>query len=357
MTKQTTKKINLALQGGGAHGAFTWGVLDYLLESNKLDFEAITATSAGCMNAAVMLQGLTKGGHDGGREALQKFWEAISAAGSVFSPVQRSPFESLMGLNPFASHWGLENSLSFKMMDMALRTWSPYQFNPYNINPLRELIESTIDFECLRACNHAKLFVTATNVRTGEAKIFETHEMTADVLLASAALPFLFHAVEIDGDHYWDGGYMGNPSLWPLFYRAKIEDVLIIHVNPMVRNDVPMESYAIDNRINEITFNASLLKELRAIAFVQKLLRDDMIKPEFRRMYKDIRLHAIRAEESMKDLSVASKFDTSWAFLTHLRDIGRDMARDWLDGHYDAVGHRATVNISKDYLNPKLKKA
>ena len=220
-----------------------------------------------------------------------------------------------------------------------------------NFNALKDVLEKVIDFETVHACDCVKLFITATDVQSGTGTLFENKDVTIDVLLASAALPQLFQAVEINGRYYWDGGYLGNPSLWPLFYKAECRDILLVHVNPIKREGVPKEAYTIENRVNEITFNASLLKELRAIDFVQKLVRNNMLKDEYKDHYKDILLHAIRADEVMRNLSIASKFDTDWHFLTHLRDLGRIQAKMWLEAHYDDIGKRGSVNdITTDYL-------
>lgn len=347
------KKINLALQGGGTHGAFTWGVLDYLLEDGRIDPEVITATSAGSMNGIVLLQGLHQGDNDGARELLETFWTSVSEAGTFFSPVRRTPAELFAGMNPIAADWSLTNSVAFAGFSAFTRSVSPYQFNPFDINPLRAIIERLIDFDGLKSCRKAKLFISATNVRTGDAKIFHMHEITLDVVMASAALPFLFKAVEIGGEHYWDGGYMGNPSLWPAFYESATRDLLIVHVNPITRDEVPATAAAIENRINEITFNSSLLQELRAIMFVKKLIHNDMLKDEFKPDYRDILLHAIRAETPMGDLSAASKFDTTLQFLYYMRDLGREVAREWLKETYGDIGKRSTVDIWRNYLSPQ----
>lgn len=345
-----TKSINIALQGGGAHGAFTWGVLDKLLEDGRIDLEAITATSAGAMNAAAYAQGFVTGGKDGARESLHEFWRAISEVGALFGPVQRTALDWINALNPFSPNWSMEKSPGFALFDAVTRSISPYQFNPANFNLLRDLLERQIDFERIHDCNCIKLFISATNVQTGQPKVFYNEDVTLDVLTASAALPYLFHAVEIDGAHYWDGGYMGNPSLWPLFYRTDSRDILIVHINPIRRSEIPKEAYAIENRINEISFNGSLLKDIRAIAFVKKLIKSDMLKDEYKDHYKDVLLHAIRTENVMCDLSVASKFDTSWQFLTYLRDLGREQAEIWLDANYKSVGKKSSVSIQDDYL-------
>lgn len=351
------KKINYALQGGGTHGAFTWGILDYLLEDGRLDVEAITATSAGSMNAIILLQGLQNGGNDGARALLETFWTDISKAGTFFSPVQRTPFEFMSGLNPIAADWSLNNSMAFAAFTSFTRSISPYQFNPFDINPLRNIIEKLVDFESIRRCKEAKLFISATNVRTGDARIFKTPEITIDVVMASAALPFLFKAVEIDGESYWDGGYMGNPSLWPLFYYSSTRDTLIMHVNPITRDVIPTDAAGIENRINEITFNSSMLQEMRAILFVKKLIHSDMLKDEYKSHYKDVLLHAIRAETPMSDLSAASKFDTTLQFLYYMKELGRDVARDWLKENFSDIGKRSTVDIQRNYLSPKKPEA
>ena len=345
------KTINLALQGGGSHGAFTWGVIDYFLEDGRLDFEGVTATSAGAMNAAALAHGKAVGGNDGAREALENFWQETSKAGAMFSPVKRTPVEQAAALNPWMPNWSLENSPFFAMFEGLTHAVSPYQFNPMNFNILKDILEKTIDFDVLQACDCLNIFINATNVRNGTAKVFSNKDVTIDVLLAAAALPFLFQAVEIDGEAYWDGGYMGNPSLWPLFYHAKCRDILVIHVNPIHRDEIPKESYTIENRINEITFNSAFLKEMRSIAFVKKLINEDMLKDEYKNQYKDVLLHAVRADDVLCSLSIASKFDTDWGFLTYLRDLGREEGKNWLDKHYKDVGERSSVDIEKDYLS------
>ncbi|MFK7840499.1 MAG: patatin-like phospholipase family protein [Bdellovibrionales bacterium] len=347
----TEKTVNLALQGGGAHGAYTWGILDYFLEDGRLDFEGVSATSAGAMNAAALAYGKSKGGRDKAREVLEDFWRDISRTGQVFSPVKRTPFELSSGLNPFMPNWGMANSAAFALFENFTHTLSPYQFNPLNFNPLKDVLERRIDFDEVHACNCLRLFITATDVQTGTAKVFENEDVDIEVLLASAALPFLFQAVEIKDRFYWDGGYMGNPSLWPLFYHAKSRDIIMVHVNPLEREEIPKESYTIENRINEITFNASLLKELRAIDFVKKLINEDMLKDEYKDRYKDILFHAIRSDEKMCNLSIASKFDTDWNFLLHLRDLGREQGKLWLENHFDDIGKQSSIDIQRDYLN------
>ncbi|MFA7277128.1 MAG: patatin-like phospholipase family protein [Pseudobdellovibrionaceae bacterium] len=350
------RKINLALQGGGSHGAFTWGVLDTLLEDGRLDLEGISATSAGSMNAVILAQGMMAGGPKKGashaRELLATFWERLSATGNVFAPIQhlaqQTPFGNFW--QNIQEFWGSADNPAMQALGMMAQNASPYQFNPLNLNPLRDILGEMVDFERLQKFKNIQLFITATNVRTGNPRIFTSHELTCDMILASAALPNIFQAVEIDGDAYWDGGFMGNPSLWPLFYECTVPDILIVHVNPLLRHQIPKDPISIEERLNEITFNAALLKELRAISFVQKLLHKDMLKDEHRHKYRDVFLHAIRVEESLEKLEIGTKFDTSWPFLTSLRDEGRKAAKMWLAKNLDYVGKAATIMIDSEYL-------
>lgn len=350
MPSSKTKTINLALQGGGAHGAFTWGVLDALLEDGRVAFDGVTATSAGAMNAVALAHGLALGDNDHARQTLETFWFEVSKAGMWSSPIKRNPIEIAMALNPIVPDWSLDESMAFYVFQALTKAASPYQFNPLNINPLRDVVKKVIDFEAVNACHRLNLFINATAVETGMPRVFYPGEISVDVVMASAALPFLFQAVEINGQSYWDGGYMGNPSLWPLFYKAKSRDVLIVHVNPIQRAGVPTQPYTIENRLNEITFNTSLVKEIRAIGFVKKLLREDMLKDEYKDQYRDILLHAIRTDEVMCDLSIASKFDTEWAFLLHLKGLGRAEGHKWLAAHYGDINKQDTIDLEKEYL-------
>ncbi len=350
----TEKKLNLALQGGGAHGAFTWGVLDALLEDGRIDIEGISATSAGSMNAIMLAQGLRMGGKDAARELLSEFWHRLSRAGNVFSPAQVSAADKVNDYNPYLAsllRWSINPSAAYGSLAALSSPLSPYQFNPYDLNPLRDILEDLVDFDTVRSCTEVKLFVTATNVQTGQPRIFTTAEITVDAIMASATLPTIYKAVKIGEAHYWDGGYMGNPSLWPLFYKAETKDILLVHVNPITREDIPKDAMSIENRVNEITFNSSLLHEMRAIAFVQKLLSEDMLKDEYKKLYKDIRLHAIRAEDAMSDLLVASKFDTSWPFLQKLSQFGREHGQLWLERHFSQIGKESSIDIQAEYLS------
>ncbi len=319
------KRVNLALQGGGAHGAFGWGVLDRLAEDGRLDIEGLSAASAGSVNAVVYAHGRMIGGNDGAREALANFWKAVSEAGRPYSPATMI-LHSLMGV------------------------FSPYQFNPFDFNPLREVLEKNVDMEAVRACDRVELFICATNVRSGQPRIFHTRELTLDMVLASACVPFLFRAVEVDGEHYWDGGYMGNPPLYPLIYNTQSRDIVIVHINPIVRPQLPTSAAEIQNRLNEITFNSSLIREFRAIAFVTKLIEQGWLKDEYRDRLKHVLIHSIRSDEVMCDLTVASKLNTEWNFLCDLRDRGRAAAAAWLDKTYDHIGQHSTVDLRAEFL-------
>lgn len=333
------KSVNLALQGGGSHGAFTWGVLDHFMEDGRVSVEGISGTSAGAMNAVVLAQGYMDGGADGAREALEQFWRKVSKLGK-FSPIKRSPLDILTG------SWSMDGSPAYMMMDLLSRVASPYDTNPLDINPLRDLVESSIDFEKVRACSALKLFIAATNVHSGKIKVFEREELTADMILASACLPFLYKAVEIEGVPYWDGGYVGNPPLYPLFHTTQSRDVIVVQVNPIERNETPKTAREILNRVNEISFNSSLLRELRSVEFVHRLLQENKLDKEH---YADILVHRIEATDQLNPLSASSKMNSEWEFLVHLRDIGRESAKAFLDEHYKSLGAVSTLDLKHEF--------
>ncbi len=347
-TTNNKKTINLALQGGGAHGAFAWGVLDKLIEDGRLEVEGLCATSAGTMNACAYAYGKYTGGLEQARQTLHDLWWNIAKTGAAYSPIKQLPYEKLM--NQMGNSWNMDQSPAFMMFDTFIRTFSPYQWNQFDFNPLKDVLEKVIDFEELRACKCTKLFISATHVQSGRVRVFHANEMSLDVALASACLPFLFKAVEVDGEDYWDGGYMGNPALYPLFYETGARDLMVVHINPMNRPETPTSSPDIMNRINEISFNSSLIKEMRAIAFVKKLISTDMLKEEYKCQFKDVLLHSVRADEAMMDLSVASKFNTDWEFLTMLKERGRSTMQQWLDEHFDKVGKVDSVDVQGEFL-------
>jgi NTE family protein len=336
------RTINLALQGGGAHGAFTWGVLDRLLDDDRVGFEGVSATSARAMNATVFAYGYSLGGREGAKTALTNFWRRVSHAGAT-SPLQPTPLEKWLG------NRSLDGSPAFMMFDMLTRVLSPYQLNPSNYNPLRDVLAQSVDFDVLRDPKRCpvKLFLAATKVCTGKVRIFSNPELSVDAVLASGCLPFMFQAVVIDGDAYWDGGYMGNPAIYPLIYGCDSRDVVIIHVNPMERPEVPTTAAAILNRINEISFNSSLMREMRAIQFVTKLV--DEGDPSAKKL-KRMLIHSIADNAVMTSLSHTSKLNADWDFLTYLRDVGRARAGEWLEANYGRLGAESSVDIHDVYL-------
>ncbi|MDM0035457.1 patatin-like phospholipase family protein [Variovorax sp. J22P271] len=328
-----TFPIDLALQGGGSHGAFTWGVLDRLLEEPWLRLDGISGTSAGAMNAAALASGHAIGGAEGARESLDKFWRGVSDA-AKYSPFKRSWMDMLSGT------WTLDNSPAFVAADLATRLWSPYDLNPRGMNPLRGILSELIDFERL-AASPIKLFVTATNVRTGRGRVFRNAELTPDVLLASACLPTMFHAVEIDGDPYWDGGYAGNPTMTPLIRECQSSDTLLIQINPVERAGVPRSASEINNRLNELSFNSPLLKELRMIALLHQVADPGHGEGA---AWARMRIHRI-ATDAMLALGASSKMISEWPFLCQLRDEGRRSAQAFLDAHKGDIGKRSTLDL------------
>jgi NTE family protein len=329
------KSINIALQGGGAHGAFTWGVLDRLFEDDRIRIDAISGTSAGAMNAVIAAQGMYDDGAQGARRQLHDFWEAVSEA-TRLSPLQRTAWGHITG------SWSLYNSPGFVFFDLLQRVASPYDLNPLDYNPLRELLAERVDFAKVRDCQELEIFISATNVESGRVRVFDSHEVTLDAVMASACLPHVFKAVEIDGCAYWDGGYMGNPPLFPFFHGDLSNDIVIVQINPVLRKGIPRTAAEIQNRINEITFNSALLHELRAIDFVRRLRDNDALNPgSYRRMY----VHIIEARKKMRPLDASSKMNAEWKFLRHLFHIGRDAADRWLENHFDDLGVRSSVDI------------
>jgi NTE family protein len=336
MARKAQKTIKLALQGGGSHGAFTWGVLDELLADERIRIEGVSGTSAGAMNAVALADGLARGGPAEARDCLERFWSATSAA-ARYSPIRRSIVDVFMG------NWSLDASPAYVFMDHLSRVFSPYELNPLDLNPLRDVVASCVDFDRVNDPRGAKLFLTATNVRTGRPKIFRQPGITADCVMASACLPFVYKAVEIDGEAYWDGGYMGNPALFPLVDECDAGDVVLIQINPFYRPDVPRSARDIQNRLNEITFNSTLVKELRSLAFLWEVIHHENLERE---RYRDSRIHAIYDEETMLGLGVSSKLNAEKVFLTYLRDKGRKATQDWLSRHYDDLGVRGSLDLS-----------
>jgi NTE family protein len=333
------KKINLALQGGGAHGAFTWGVLDYLLEDGRLIIEGLSGTSAGALNAVICIDGLARGGSQEARKRLADFWRAVSIDGKL-PLIQRQIVERLLTFMP------LEGTPVQAWFDAMSRYFSPYDLNPLNINPLREVIERFVDFDAVRRLTDVQLFVSATNVTTGRLRIFPREKISVDVVMASAALPLVFQAVTIDGTPYWDGGYMGNPAIFPFFRNTTTEDVLIVQINPVERREVPTSARDIMNRINEITFNSSLLAEYRSIEFVARLIDQGRLPRGMGPgQYRRVNAHRIVLGDGKKAYSADTKLSTDYDFFRMLRTNGRRAAHRFLDAHFDDIGVRSTFDL------------
>lgn len=335
------KPITLALQGGGMHGAFTWGVLDRLLDDGRLAIEGVSATSAGAMNAVVLAYGMLQGGEAGARQALHDFWYAVAQSAERHNPLRWMPW--LKGTHSF----GLDYSPMYTFADMVLRIFSPYQLNRRNLSPLRDVLEKQIDFAALRKQCPLHLYLCATNVETGKIRIFSDEDVCAEAVLASACVPTLFQAITIDGQHYWDGGYMGNPAIFPLIYHCHTRDVVIVHINPLVRPGVPITAAEILNRISEISFNSSLMRELRTIAFVTDLIQQGKIDSN---VMKEMLIHSIKSDEAMCALSVSSKYNANWHFLCALRENGRREAEAWLTQNYQNIGERSSIDLRKEFL-------
>jgi NTE family protein len=335
------KRINLALQGGGAHGAFTWGVIDGLLQDGRIDIEGVSGTSAGAVNAVVMTDGLARGGPEAARQRLADFWRAASFDGDM-SKWQRAINDRLFSLIPIAG------APMQSWFDTVSRYLSPYDLNPLNINPLKDLIARLVDFDAVRA-SPLQLFIAATNVHTGRLRIFSRPTINADAVMASAALPYVFRAVEIDGVPYWDGGYTSNPPIFPFFRATQTEDVLVVQINPVSRPSTPTSAQQILNRINEITFNSSLVAEYRAIEFVQRLIDQGRLpRGTGSGEYRRINVHRIDFGFIGKKLTPASRLNTDFDFFEMLHRAGRRAVRRFLDAHFDDIGVRSTIDLREE---------
>jgi NTE family protein len=339
---QKTKRINLALQGGGAHGAFTWGVLEHLLTDGRLEIEGMSGTSAGAVNAVMFADGMVRGGPAEAQKRLADFWRAVSNNGTL-PPLQRAAVERLLSFIP------LEGTPMQAWLDVMARYFSPYDFNPLNINPLKDLFERFVDFEALRMSSNLQLFISATNVQTGRVRIFSREKITAEALMASACLPLLFRAVEIDGVPYWDGGYLANPVIFPFFGTTTTEDVLVVQINPLVRQATPTSASAITNRINEITFNSSLLSEYRAIEFVARLIdKGRLPRGTGPGQYRRVNVHRIVLDRLGTNFDASSKMLTDYDFFQTLHLNGKRAARRFLDEHFDDIGVKGTVDLAAE---------
>ncbi|MBV5331298.1 patatin-like phospholipase family protein, partial [bacterium] len=345
-------RINLGLQGGGSHGAFTWGVLDVLLQDRRIDIEGISGTSAGAMNAVALAHGFAQSlgkpqtdAREAARESLAAFWNGMVAMGALGN-AQRAPFDLLF------NQAGGQHSPASLWADAMTRAWSgavsPYQSNPLDLNPLKDFVERHVDFERLADLKELKVFVVATRVSTGKAEVFSGKRLTADAVMASACLPMVFQAVEIEGDHYWDGGYSGNPAIHPLIYNCDSRDILLVQINPILRDKLPTNASEIMDRLNEITFNSALIAEMRAIDFVKRLLQEGKLDPSH---YKDVLMHRIDGGETLEAFNAATKSSTDGKLIHTLFELGQNHARQWLGKHHDALGVTSTLNIARDYLD------
>ena len=332
------KTINLALQGGGSHGAFTWGALDALIADERIEIGAISGASAGAMNAVVFASGMLEGGRDAARRKLHNFWLSVSAEGSL-TPIQRGFYDA------WFEAWRAALPQAGGMWDALATFVSPYDANPLDLSPLRDHLTRLVDFDALRKAAGPKLFVAATNVRTGRGEVFRRDILTPDHIMASSCLPRLFRAVDIDGEPYWDGGYAGNPPLWPLFYETDCRDTVIVQINPIERHTTPHSAQEIADRVNEITFNAALLGELRAADFVARLIERGALKEG--EGYRRELLHRIGGAGKLESFGAASKFDVTWSFLTALCELGRQATRKWIEENFAAIGERSTLNIDQ----------
>jgi len=331
-----SRVVNLALQGGGSHGAFTWGVLDRLLEDERIEFEGISGTSSGAMNAVVLADGFVKGGRDGARQALTRFWESVAS----HAPANQ--------LQPQGA--GIDGGLSpiVKALVALSRDFSPYQLNPFDLNPLRRIVTEQIDFQRLRAESELQLFVAATQVSTGKLRLFRTDELSVDALLASACLPSLHHAIEIDGEAYWDGGYSANPAVFPLFYECESPDVIVVLLHPLKRTQTPHTAEDIQSRVSELGFNSTFLREMRMIA--QAIEQSEQALFPWGRLERRLRqmnFHLIEAEALVSQLAIDSKLNAHLPFITMLHDLGRAQANLWLENDFSSIGNQSSVDLGE----------
>jgi NTE family protein len=341
MSNSEAKKVGIALQGGGAHGAFTWGVLDRLLEVDHLIAESMCGTSAGAVNAVTCAYGLHVGGPKGAKQLLEQLWRRIAQAGGLFKP---SGFDKLFGGGD------MYNSTGYMMFNNMTQYMSPYNFNPFNYNPLRDILTDLIDFNELKLYNKKKLFICATNVKTNRAKIFTNKEITVDAVLASACLPFLFQAVKIDGEYYWDGGYMGNPPIFPIITNTTLRDIVLIKINSININSVPTSARDIADRVNEISFNSSLINEMKLIHYRNELIRNGILKTD-EKVNREIFVHTISGYDALSQLSYSSKMNTSWDFLLSLKERGRQTATKWLESDFKQVGIKSTFDVEEHFFD------
>ncbi|MBX3457192.1 MAG: patatin-like phospholipase family protein [Candidatus Paracaedibacteraceae bacterium] len=345
--KNGKKKVSVALQGGGSHGAFSWGVMDRLLEDGRFEIEGLTGTSAGGMNAVAIAQGLMKGGNQAARDELKAFWQKISDSGKNSPLNHRGPIDKALG------KYTMYHSPGFVIFDYLSRMFSPYELNPLQIDPLKDVIASSFDFDALRKFKGVKVYLCATHVQTGKLRIFGLDEMKIEALQATACLPTIHNAVKVDGEYYWDGGFIGNPVFFPLIYDCESPDIILIQLNPTVREKIPTTAREIGDRLNEITNNASVVREMRAISFISDLIDDGKLDPkETKRVF----MHLIEDEDTFTDLGWSSKLNTEWDFFMHLFEKGRAAADKWIKENYEHVGKKTTAPLREHFVGEKWRK-
>ncbi|NBT85371.1 MAG: patatin-like phospholipase family protein [Alphaproteobacteria bacterium] len=339
------KKVALALQGGGAHGAFAWGVADRLLEDGRFDIEGVSGTSAGGMNAASIIQGLIKGGTEGARATLKDYWRSMSELSKKISPYSLNPIDKAN------KYYNLDHSLGFLMMGKLQEHFSPYDLNPSNKNPFGDFVKGFFDFATIRESTERRIFLGTTHVKSGKIKIFTNKDICSDVLMASACLPFMFQAVQVDGEYYWDGGFIANPAIFPLISECSTSDIIVVQLTKTYREELPKTKADIVDRLKEITYNGCLVREMRAIYFITKLIDDGKIKEG---TMKRMNMHMIKNEDSFKNLNLSSALNTDWDFLMMLHNEGRKAADRWINDHYDDVGsktHKLDDGLFKDFVS------
>ena len=337
--KNKHKHVALALQGGGAHGAFTWGVLDRLLEEDTIHVDAMCGTSAGAINSVVCAYGLHKGKHAKAKELLELLWKKLSASGGFKPSI----------IDKYWSNGDIYNSPSYIAFNAMSQFMSPYNFNPLNYNPLRDILNDLVDFEDFHHYKSKKVFICATNVKTNRAKIFTNHEITVEAVMASACLPLLFQAVEIGGEYYWDGGYMGNPPIFPLITNTNLSDIVLIKINSINIKSVPTTARDITDRINEISFNSSLINEMKLIHYRNELLRNGILKTDDK-VNREIFIHTISGYDTLGQMHYSSKMHTSWDFLLQLKQKGRETADRWLHNEFELVGAKSTFDVEEHFF-------
>lgn len=337
---QKAKKIAIGLQGGGSHGAFSWGVLDAIFADERIDIIGLSGTSAGGMNAAAALQGFNKNGRQGARDELRRFWKMVHSRSSNL-PMPTNSFQSIMG------NYSLRGSPMYAWVNMLRDFYSPYETNPLDINPLKNIVHDFFDFDILHKSSKMKIFLCATHVKSGKMHIFKGKELSENALLASSCLPSLFKAVDVNGEYYWDGGYVGNPAIYPLIYNCPTKDIAIVQLTQGYRDKLPTTADAIMDRHREITYNACLVREMRAIHLISSLVEKGMITDK---SIKKLNMHVIRNTDLFEELDLSSAMNTDWKFLEHLFQAGFESGQQWITDHYDDIGIKSSADLEKDFI-------